>query len=171
MIKTERLEIRRVRLDDWKEIQQIELAVDQTEYAQYDRPKSTSDQEVYQWVWRWALLQFSMEHMFFGVLLDGEMIGYISCNRRPNGYEIGYAFHTDYWGNGYAKESIGALIQALNGQGVDHFEAGTALNNTPSVKLLQSLGFKQTGAEKVSFYKDEDGHPIYFDGGIFELSF
>ena len=30
---------------------------------------------------------------------------------------------------------------------------------------------KMTGTEKVSFYKDENGEPIFFDGGIFELKF
>ena len=39
------------------------------------------------------------------------------------------------------------------------------------VPLLNSLGFKQIGEEKVSFYKDEDGNDIYFDGGLFELIF
>ena len=47
--------------------------------------------------------------------------------------------------------------------------AGTALNNTPSVKLLNSLGFRQTGTETVSFYKDEEGNAVNFEGGIYEL--
>ena len=46
--------------------------------------------------------------------------------------------------------------------------SGTALDNVPSVRLLLSLGFRQTGTEKVSFYKDKDGKAIFFDGGIFE---
>jgi len=37
------------------------------------------------------------------------------------------------------------------------------------VKLLHAVGFRQTGTEKVSFYKDEEGNAIYFDGGIYEL--
>ena len=46
--------------------------------------------------------------------------------------------------------------------------AGTALNNTPSVKLLNSLGFRQTGTETVSFYKDEEGNAVNFECGIYE---
>lgn len=46
---------------------------------------------------------------------------------------------------------------------VERFTAGTALDNAPSVKLLNRLGFAQTGTEEVCFY---DGHP--FAGGTFE---
>ena len=52
-----------------------------------------------------------------------------------------------------------------------NFSAGTAINNTPSVKLLTSLGFKLVEQEKVSFYKDADGNDIVFDGGIFEYGY
>ena len=49
------------------------------------------------------------------------------------------------------------MIEQLSEQGYRRFTAGTALENTPSVKLLRSLGFSQIGEEQVSFYKDEDG--------------
>ena len=52
-------------------------------------------------------------------------------------------------------------------RGAKVFTAGTGLENTPSVKFLKSCGFELTGTEKVSFYKDENGEDIYFDGGIF----
>ena len=48
--------------------------------------------------------------------------------------------------------------------------AGTAINNGPSAALLKSLGFRQTGTETISFYKDDKGNDIVFDGGIFELT-
>ena len=48
-------------------------------------------------------------------------------------------------------------------------QTGTALNNTPSVALLKSLGFELIETEKVSFYKDADGNDVVFDGGVFEL--
>lgn len=89
---------------------------------------------------------------------------------RDNGYEVGYCFHSDYHKKGFAKESLLALIKYIKEQkSVVRLSAGTALDNLPSVKLLTSLGFRQTGTEKVSFYQDADGHDIVFDGGIFEL--
>lgn len=47
--------------------------------------------------------------------------------------------------------------------------SGTAINNTPSVSLLKTLGFELIGTENVSFYKDTQGNDIVFEGGIFKL--
>ena len=85
------------------------------------------------------------------------------------GRKIGYCYHAAYHGKGYAKESHLALIDYMRELGIKRLTAGTALNNIPSVALLQSLGFELIETEKVSFYKDADGNDIVFDGGIFEL--
>ena len=77
---------------------------------------------------------------------------------------------SDTWRQGaYAKESHLALIDYMRELGIKRMTAGTALNNTPSVVLLKSLGFELIETETVSFYKDADGNDIVFDGGIFEL--
>ena len=107
--------------------------------------------------------------MFFAICLDDSLIGYIAFNIREDSYEIGYAFHSDFHGKGYAKESHLALFDYMRTLGITKFSAGTALNNIPSVSLLKALGFKQVGTEQVSFYKDANGNDIVFDGGIFEL--
>ena len=57
----------------------------------------------------------------------------------------------------------------MKAKGFTKITAGTALKNTPSVRLLLSLGFRQTGAETVSFYQDEMGQDIVFEGGRYEL--
>lgn len=52
--------------------------------------------------------------------------------------------------------------------GVKRIVARTALKNVPSVRLLESLEFKLTGTEQISFYQDSEGKDIYFEGGIFD---
>ena len=37
------------------------------------------------------------------------------------------------------------------------------------LKLLTALGFSRVDTEQVTFYKDEMGNNIYFEGGQFEL--
>ena len=169
MIETGRLTIHRIVESDWPAVRRIwqDLAV--LEYAQYDKPHPTDEATVRSRVARWAQFSESTEHMFFAVCLEGEMIGYIAFNERETGHEIGYSFHSSIHGKGYAKEALCALLERLRVLGFTRFTAGTALNNTPSVRLLESLGFAKSGEEKVSFYKDEAGNDIVFDGGIFEL--
>lgn len=169
MIITKRLFLRRVCAADWKAFQTIWTEVAKTQYAQYDKPKDTADQAVEQRVKQWASFADSTEHMFFSVCLDQTVIGFVALHKRENGFEMGYCFHPDYHGKGYAKESISGLLNALKAQGLSRITAGTALKNLPSVNLLLSLGFQQVDTERVSFYQDMQGKDVFFDGGIFEL--
>ena len=169
LITTNRLTIRPVEESDWKNAKRIWEDFSASQYVKYDGPHATQEEAVRQRISRWAGFSQSREHMFFAVCLHGEMIGYIACNIREDSYELGYCFHSDYAGKGYAKESHLALFEYLRSMGIKRLTVGTALNNIPSVRLLHSLGFQKIGEEKVSFYQDEEGKDIVFDGGIFEL--
>ena len=166
-IQTERLSIRRIRAEDWKDIQAIWGGAAKSVYAQYDRPNDLDDASVQSRVARLGVFAESDAHIFLAVCLKNRVIGYFSLNERGEGYELGYCFHSDFHGKGYARESLGAVLGFLRNRGVPFVEAGTALRNTPSLRLLRSLGFERCGTEKVSFYQDAEGKDIFFDGGIF----
>ena len=168
ILKTERLTIRHIVVDDWKSIKEIWVDFNASTLSQYDKPHITDDEDVRARIAKWAGANSGIEHMFFAICLDETVIGYIAFNIRENGHEIGYCFHSAYHGKGYAKDSMLALFDYLRTLGITKFSAGTALNNTPSVKLLTALGFQLVEQEKVSFYKDAEGNDIVFDGGIFE---
>ena len=170
MITTERLTIRHIAETDWPAVRDIWMALAPRPMAQYDKPFNTDPESVRARVARWAdFTRKGTEHIFFAVCLNGEVIGYVAFNQRERGHEVGYSFHPAHHGKGYAKETLTALLAHLRTLGLTQFSAGTALNNTPSVRLLESVGFRLAGTEKVSFYKDEYGADIVFDGGIFEL--
>ena len=171
LIKTDRLTIRHIMSDDWKSIKEIWVDFNSSIFSQYDKPHITDDADVQPRIAKWAAANSGTEHMFFAICLDEAVIGYVALNIRESGYEIGYCFHSAYHGKGYAKESMLALFDYLRMLGITKFSAGTALKNTPSVKLLISLGFKLVTQEKVSFYKNADGNDIMFDGGIFEYGY
>ena len=169
-IKTERLLIRKIVADDWVSIKRIWDDFRVSEYAKYDVPHKSDADEIKSQIGKWENANQGEKHLFFAVFFENKMIGYIDFHDIGNGYESGYCFHSDYHGKGYAKESYQALINLFSDRGIKRLTAGTALKNIPSVRLLNSLGFKQIGTERVSFYQDEDGNDIYFDGGIFELN-
>ena len=169
-IKTARLTVRHIVADDYKSIKDIWVDFNASALSQYDKPHNTDDADVRARIARWAGLNSGTEHMFFAVCLDDTVIGYVAFNIRETGHEIGYCFHSAYHGKGYAKESLSALTRYMRVLGIKRLIAGTALNNTPSVALLKSLGFKLIETEKVSFYKDADGNDVVFDGGVFELN-
>lgn len=167
LLKTERLTIRHIVADDWESIREIWADFNASAFSQYDKPHNTEAEDVRTRIARWAAANSGTEHMFFAICLDDTMIGYSAFNKRADGYEIGYCFHSAYHGKGYAKESHIALFDYLRTLGITKFTAGTAINNIPSVSLLKSLGFTLVGTENVSFYKDVQGNDIVFEGGIF----
>ena len=163
---TSRLTIRNLCPDDWKVIKEIWQDFDKSSYAQYDVPHSNNDIEIQKLV-----KNFSESNDFFLVMLSAtkEVIGTVDLHNTGNGYDIGFCFLSKFQGNGYAKESCTALINLYAENGCKRFSAGTALKNTPSVKLLTALGFIRADTEQVTFYKDKMGNNIYFEGGKFEL--
>lgn len=167
-IRTERLTIRHIVADDWRSIKEIWASFNASVFSQYDRPHNTVDADVRARIAKWAA-NSGIEHMFFAICLNESVIGYSAFHMRKNGYELGYCFHSAYHGKGYAKESHLALLEYMRELGIKTLTAGTAINNTPSVALLKSLGFELIETEKVSFYKDADGNDVVFEGGIFEL--
>ncbi|MBR6666958.1 MAG: GNAT family N-acetyltransferase [Clostridia bacterium] len=169
-LSTDRLMIRPITAEDWPAVREIWAELAPLPMAQYDKPHHTDPETVRARIARWAAFSAAgTEHMFFAACLEGIVIGYIAFNRRDNEHEVGYSFHPAFHGKGYAKEALAAILSRLGSMGFTRFSAGTALNNTPSVKLLTSLGFRLSATEKVSFYKDNAGQDIVFDGGLFEL--
>ncbi|AGT09900.1 GNAT family N-acetyltransferase [Paracoccus aminophilus] len=81
------------------------------------------------------------------VELHGRVIGKAGLYRFP---EIGFIFAPDVWGQGYAREALGALIaRAFGPLGQDHIIADVDPRNAACLGLLTRLGFHETGrAEK-----------------------
>ena len=167
ILTTERLQIRPVEAEDWRAIQEIWIDFSRSEYAGYDRHGSTEDEAVRRRIEQWTRAD-GITEMFLAVCLDGTLIGYVSLHGDGQTYEMGYCYHSRYHRQGYAKESIAAVMQELGLRGADRILAGTAVANTPSVRLLASLGFTRIGTQRVSFYKDMNGNDIFFEGGVYE---
>lgn len=163
MIYTNRLLIRELISEDWRDMQKIAADFQKSEYAIYDMPLPTQDGEI-----KALTNQLAESHMFFAAMLDKIMVGYV-CFHEDNGiYDLGYCFHSDYQGKGYASEACCAAMEYIEKtRNVKAFSSGTALGNIPSLRLLERLGFVLRKTEKLSFHKDENGNDIVFEGGVF----
>lgn len=75
----------------------------------------------------------------FVVEHERRVIGKAGLYRFP---EIGFIFHPDVWGRGFAREALDAVIQrGLAVQGLPVIEADVDPRNTASLRLLTGLGF------------------------------
>ena len=162
-LKTSRLYIRNLQEDDWTRMKRLFIDFNNSKYAIYDRPLPTEDREI-----KALTKQFVENGLFFAIyLLDkNQMIGYICFHKDDEKYDLGYCFHSAYHSKGYAYESINALIDYfVQKYNATTFTAGTAIDNTPSCKLLEKLGFKCVSTEYLSFNED-----FSFEGGNFILN-
>lgn len=79
----------------------------------------------------------------FVVEFEGRTIGKAGCWRIP---EVGYILHPDFWGRGFAREAMEAVIaHAFARFPVEALTADVHPRNRASLGLLKRLGFNQTG--------------------------
>lgn len=163
MLETERLYIRNLYETDWRAMKKIFIDFNSSKYVIYDKPLPIKDEEI-----RALTKKFSESNLFFAVFLKGQcdMAGYVCFHKDGDVYDLGYCFHSAYHSKGYAYESAKALIEYLICErGAIGFTAGTAIENIPSRKLLEKLGFVCASTEIVSFDK-----AFSFQGGNFILN-
>ena len=151
-LETFRLYIRNLHEEDWTKMKSLFIDFNNSKYAAYDRPLPTEDMEV-----KTLTKEFAESNLFFAVHLrdNSQMIGYVCFHKDAEKYDLGYCFHSAFHSSGYAYESTKALIDYfVQEYNVTTFVAGTAIDNTPSCKLLEKLGFECVSTEYLSFRED-----------------
>lgn len=85
------------------------------------------------------------------LLTTGELIGWAGLIPGDPNIELIYGFARAFWGHGYATEAAEAVLRTRAGRAVD---ATIDPENTPSLRILEKLGFEVVGTEP-----DEHGLP------------
>lgn len=101
---------------------------------------------------RWEALRSGMQGVW-GVFDDEQPCGVVllkpipaSGNREPSGdVEIGWHFHPDSWGRGYATEAAAAVLVAGFESGLDRIVAVTHRENVASQAVCRRLGMTHLG--------------------------
>lgn len=167
-IKTNRLEIRNFVIDDFRDLQEIIISKESSEYAVYDHEFPTSDNEV-----KGITDRFAKGNKFLAVseLSLNKVIGYVCLNgENDKELDLGFCFNSVFNGKGYATEACIAVINyAFNTLCVERLVSGTANLNYPSCRLLNRLGFSKTSESTHSFRNTPEGDPIEFIGSSFLL--
>jgi RimJ/RimL family protein N-acetyltransferase len=147
-LRTDRLVLRNFRPDDWQELHELAVRYQASEWAKYDHPWPTAEEEV-KGMTEWL----SGEAGFLAVCLKetGKLIGLLNIHRNDEEeedrvHDLGYVFHPDYHRKGYATEACRAgLNQVFGPWEADRITTGTHPDNEPSVRLLAKLGLQEVG--------------------------
>lgn len=146
-IRTERLLLRPARADDLEPLHAI--LSDARAMAYWSSPPHEQIDHTRDWLASMIAIQPS-EGEDFIVELDGQLIGKAGLWRFP---EIGFLFHPHYWGQGFAREALGAVIErAFTVHGLARIEADVDPRNLRSLSLVDRLGFRETGRKERTWF-------------------
>ena len=74
------------------------------------------------------------------------LFGFKIGNKKYNRAEVWYKLHTDFWNKGYATESLNAVLTfGFETLKLHRIEAGCAVNNIASIKVLEKVGMIREG--------------------------
>jgi ribosomal-protein-alanine N-acetyltransferase len=159
-IETERLKLRLITKNDTENIFSILLSEKVTKYYGMYPMKDVSEAE--------SLIE-KFEKSFetsvairWGIELKecNKIIGtcgYHNYNKRHFRAEIGYELNSEFWGKGYAKEAVLAIINyGFNEMNLKRIEAVVYPENISSENMLKNMNFLYEGLlRKYAYFRDK----------------
>lgn len=145
-IETNRLILRLPQLEDFDRYAELQAHEEAMRHLGGVQPRHAAWRKFLQMPGAWAVQGFAM----FSVIekASDEWIGQLGP-WHPDGWpgtEVGYAFHPDAWGKGYAIEAAAAAVDwAFDNLGWHEVIHCIAPDNTPSQKVAQRLGSTNRG--------------------------
>lgn len=156
MIATERLILRRARIED---LQDVHAMLSHPAAMRY---WSTPEHETLEQsrTWLAGMISSGPGNDDFVIVLGGRVIGKAGAWRLP---EVGFLLHPDHWGKGLAHEAMVAVIAHLfAAHDVPELTADVDPRNAACLRLLAKLGFVETGrAERTLQWRDEWCDSVY----------
>jgi len=99
---------------------------------------------------------------------DGELVGSInshSCDARNGTFKYGVAVFREYWRKGYASDAVNILLRYyFNELRYVKVTAHVYAFNESSIRLQESLGFKQEGKIRNMIFTNGQHHDEYIYG-------
>jgi RimJ/RimL family protein N-acetyltransferase len=150
-LRTERLELRPLSLDDVDAMYAYQSLSDVCRYIPYEpRTREQIAERIASGTFSAALtaegqaLQLGVTLIGSDVVIGDTMLMWRSQEHRSG--EIGYAFNPEYYGNGYATEACRALLPlAFDGLGLHRLIGRIDARNVASANVLRRLGMRQEG--------------------------
>ena len=151
MIQTNRLSIHEISIEDLNDIHILLSLPESDRYNAFGIPDTIQATKaiVTEWV-REQTADVRKSHIFSVKLLPtNQFIGLIALIPGKPNYkngEVWYKTHVDHWGKGYTKEALNAILQfAFEDLKLHRIEAGCAVENIASAKVLESAGMTREG--------------------------
>lgn len=155
-IRTERLVLRRARMDD---VAAMHVVMSNPIAMRYwSTPPHTDRRQTERWVA--SMVEADPSRDDFMVTLEGRLIGKMGAWRLP---EFGFLIDPAHWGKGLAREALDAFVERRRALGSTELTADVDPRNAASIRLLERAGFVETGRAKGTWQVgDELCDSVYF---------
>ncbi len=145
-IETDRLIIRRLNTKDGRAMKEILTDFENSPAAVYDYRRPTDSEKIDMLMPIWVK---NSRYYIISEKDSGKSIGFICIDKSA---DVGFNIHSAYHRKGYGYEAVSAFINYMRTKKhIKIFTAQAAVENTASVKLLEKLGFSETGREYIRF--------------------
>ena len=156
-IRTERLVLRRARMDDAAAMHRI--MSDPLAMRYWSTPPHGELAETERWIASMVEDDPATRDDFI-VTYEGQLIGKLGAWRMP---EFGFLFDPAHWGRGFAREAMAAFIERRRMLGSTELTADVDPRNAASIRLLTQAGFTESGrASGTWLVGDELCDSVYF---------
>ncbi|HEY8895549.1 MAG TPA: GNAT family protein [Niastella sp.] len=167
-LQTNRLIFREVSTDDLSNIHHLHSLPETDEFNTLGIPASIQDTEII--ISDWLAGRNAKPQTSYTFCLDlvgtKEFIGLIALNIGKPKYqsaEVWYKINSMYWGKGYATEALTMLLYfSFNVLKLHRIEAGCAVENIASIKVLEKVGMTREGMKRKKLPIRGDWKDNYF---------
>src|SRR3954465_5730959 len=154
MLKTDRLNIRELELKDIDNVHQLHSLPETDEFNTLGIPVTIQITEKILSEWMNEQNKQPRNSYVFGIdLKDDEIfIGIIALNLGKQNYktaEVWFKVHKDFWRKGYTTEALTKVLDfGFNQLQLHRIEAGCAVDNIASGKVLEKVGMTREGMKR-----------------------
>ena len=152
MIKTERLSIEKITQKDLENIHNLNSFPEVDEYNTLGIPENFETTKNFIEPLILEMEKENISRYTFKILFEDKFIGLtgiVGGNPKYKKAEIWFKFNPSYWNKGFATETTRALISfCFNEMNLHRIEAGCAVDNVASKKVLENCGFILEGTQR-----------------------
>lgn len=153
-LQTDRLIFRQVSTADINNIHELHAAPETDKFNTLGTPETIQETEGI--INEWLVAQNATPQTSYIFCLDlvdtNQFIGLIALNIGKPNYktaEVWYKIHLDHWRQGYATEALTKLLDfSFNELKLHRIEAGCAVENIASSKVLEKVGMTKEGIKR-----------------------
>lgn len=153
-LSTERLTLRLIELSDSDSIHTLHSLPETDKFNTLGIPKNIQETKSIIEAWIKENNKSESKNLTFAIeqSISKKFIGLIALkigNEKFKNGEVWYKLHSDYWGKGFGTESLNSILNfGFEKIKLHRIEAGCAIDNIGSIKVLEKVGMTREGRKR-----------------------